>query len=737
MASNFLNAFTMESLLRNLTQQVTCSICLDTYNQPKTISCLHTFCCQCLENHARASHRRGKFRCPECQAQIDLPEGNRFDTLPTSFFHNSLLSLLAVRQSGDGSSITCGNCKKRSSDVHYCFDCARFMCPDCLNAHEVMRTAFEGHKVMPVKDFRTEDYETLLKRQPFCSQQYHEREVTRFFCLPCQSCVCHACIVTDHRNHEVILLDKAANNEKDNIMAEAAATRENEKALKDVIRKFDETISTLEANVAIAKSGISQAAETMITKIREREREMIDSVDTTHVTRQEKIISAKEKAESLLKQMLQAVEFTHNLVQRSLSSDIMQNKETLKHRFQELRDIEMPKHHETSFITFTAASVEDLKLGDIATEEDDDSQYTLEGLDQTLQAGLAAAELLCPRKLECEISNQAGLKNQIEILIEPTEDVTNVIVSEKGNGKFKVNFTPKVPGAYNIEVKINDDKLPNCPFTTQVKERELVVVAELNLKLFQGDELRCPFGIAVNTTGKMAISDYEGHCVYIFDKEGNCLRKIGSQGANTGQFFYPYGLLYLNDNEILIADQGNSRIQQVDVQTGTVVKSFGIPGKAKGEFSNPVDVCLDEQRRIVVTELGNDRIQVMTQQGETITMFGDSGPEKLNHPRSCILYKNMFFVADGGNNCIKVFDQSGTFLYKFGQLKWPQGTLLDSSNNLLVCDWGNRRLQQFSLDGRFTGKTITDIPSAVGIATTPEERILVTSAADKKVYILK
>ena len=92
------------------------------------------------------SHRQGKFRCPECQAQIDLPEGHRFDALPTSFFHNSLLSLLAVRQSRDGSSITCGNCNKRSSDANYCFDCARFMCPDCLSAHEVMRAAFEGHK---------------------------------------------------------------------------------------------------------------------------------------------------------------------------------------------------------------------------------------------------------------------------------------------------------------------------------------------------------------------------------------------------------------------------------------------------------------------------------------------------------------------------------------------------------------------------------------------------------------
>ena len=99
-----------------------------------------------------------------------------------------------------------------------------------------------------LEEFQTKDYEALLKRQPYCSEQYHEREITRFFCLSCQSCVCHACIVTDHQSHKVILLDKAANSEKGNIMAEAAATKENEKTLKDVIRKFEETISKLETN---------------------------------------------------------------------------------------------------------------------------------------------------------------------------------------------------------------------------------------------------------------------------------------------------------------------------------------------------------------------------------------------------------------------------------------------------------------------------------------------------------
>ena len=51
-----------------------------------------------------------------------------------------------------------------------------------------------------------------------------------------------------------------------------------------------------------------------------------------------------------------------------------------------------------------------------------------------------------------------------------------VMLSEKQDGNLQLKFTPKVPSVYSIEVMINGDTLPTCPFTMQVKERELVVV---------------------------------------------------------------------------------------------------------------------------------------------------------------------------------------------------------------------------------------------------------------------
>ena len=132
----------------------------------------------------------------------------------------------------------------------------------------------------------------------------------------------------------------------------------------------------------------------------------------------------------------------------------------------------------------------------------------------------------------------------------------------------------------------------------------------------------------------------------------------------------------------------------------------------------------------------------MSREGDTISIFGDSGSEKLDYPTCCIPYKNMFLVSDRDTKCIKVFDQAGNFLYKFGKqgnqdgqfiMSW--GMHVDNSSNLLVCD--SKRVQQFSLDGRFTGKTITYLSEPTKIATAPDGRILVTSENARKVYILK
>ena len=621
-----------------------------------------------MEEHARKTHRQGKFRCPECQAEIDLPEGNRFDRLTTSFIHNSLLGLL-----------------------------------------------------------ETEDREVLLK-PPFCSQ--HKKERLRYFCSSCEACICPVCFAEDHRGHDFDVIEKAVQEDKKYIMLNVDTIKEKANLFREEIRKSQKTSEDVEMIIAIAKQQVSEAAQHMITKTRQQEKQLLESLEMTRKKRIERINSAKHELESLVKQMNQAVQFAENLVQRSSALDIIQTMTALKQKFEELRGVEVPKHHQTTFAKFNAASQQDLKLGFIQLA----AKSTVEGLDQTFQAGVEAEFTLCPNTTEGEINNQADLNDQVEFLIKPIKDVTNVTVHEKGDGNLTVKFTPIVPGAYSVEVKINGEKLSTSPFPLAVKERQLVVVGELDLKFNQGQEFKRQTGIAVNTQGDIAVVDNLGHCVFVFNKEGNCSKQIGKEGTHPGQFKYPYDVLFLNNNELLIADQANNRIQHINIQTGSVVKTFGKKGEGKGHFNTPLSICLDDTERIVVTEFNNNRVQVMSKEGEALFTIGDSGPERLSEPYCCISYKNIFLVTERDNHAIKAFDSSNTFLYQFGekgnqdgQFNGACGMCFDGSNNLLVCDYDNNRVQQFSLDGRFTGKTAIPLQSPSDIVTAPDGRILVTS----------
>ena len=153
---------------------------------------------------------------------------------------------------------------------------------------------------------------------------------------------------------------------------------------------------------------------------------------------------------------------------------------------------------------------------------------------------------------------------------------------------------------------------------------------------------------------------------------------------------------------------------------------------------------MDGDGRVVVAEFENNRIQVLTKDGKPVFKFGDNGPEKLDQPTGCVYYKNIFIVSDSFNHCLKLFDNYGKFLYKIGekggadgQISLPWGLCIEKFTSLLVCDRSNGRIVQFTVEGHFSGKTVTKIGNPRAIVSTPDGRILVSDWTVNKIYVLK
>ena len=172
------------TLMDNLKEEVSCSVCMQLYREPKQLPCLHIFCLECLNNIVRTSARHGKIKCPLCQIEVAVPERGTMKTLPSCFYLKNMLDILAIKECST-SKVTCGNCEKKSEEASYCFHCGGFWCNACLDAHNILRANRE-HRVLALKDFQEKDFEVVLKRPAFCQKELHENEVLKFYCKMCE-----------------------------------------------------------------------------------------------------------------------------------------------------------------------------------------------------------------------------------------------------------------------------------------------------------------------------------------------------------------------------------------------------------------------------------------------------------------------------------------------------------------------------------------------------------------------
>ena len=132
-----------------------CSICEERYSHPRVLPCLHSFCSACLEKEisenspATAQERLtqalapcpGTITCPSCKQETRLGSKG-IGELPLDYVMMNMLDMAAIAER----QIICTSCKAKDKAVARCSDCANFLCPNCVTAHQYMR-CFESHKV--------------------------------------------------------------------------------------------------------------------------------------------------------------------------------------------------------------------------------------------------------------------------------------------------------------------------------------------------------------------------------------------------------------------------------------------------------------------------------------------------------------------------------------------------------------------------------------------------------------
>ena len=307
--------------------------------------------------------------------------------------------------------------------------------------------------------------------------------------------------------------------------------------------------------------------------------------------------------------------------------------------------------------------------------------------------------------------------------------------------RYTVSYKAVTRGKHNLHVQVNGQEISGSPFIITVYPDP----TQLGCPLRTVPGLDMPYGIAINTSGEIVISEAGSHKVSIFDiqlqkvltfgshgerdhqmtspagiatddkdniyvtsehklqkftSRGELIKCVRREGRKEGEFNDPRGIT-VHNSEVYVCDRNNHRIQVFD-QELNFMRSIGSYGKGKGKFDAPQDVEFDTAGNMYVAEFGNTRVQVMDRYGQFIRLFDEKGEGKLGGPSGLHIADRFLYVTDFFSHCIMVYETTGKFVATFcqhgradGELYGPHCITSFVNGFLYVCDHWNNRVQIF------------------------------------------
>ena len=464
----------IKTLLDNLHDELSCSVCMCTFTDPKQLPCLHSFCLHCLNGIQRTSGVRSKITCPECRRQFEIPGSGNPTDLPTNFRINSLLDVLTIKECSTAN-VKCGNCDKRSAQTLYCFQCCSFWCEECILAHNIIRTNKE-HKTLALKDFQEQDFEAVLKRPAFCQKKHHEKEELKFFCKSCKVAICNTCAVTLHEGHGKMPLREATDARKIHINSVITSLKDKMEEKRRAIEQFNQKSMEVQAKVADVKSQVQTNVDQMIAIIEARKQDVFDAVEYQAKKSLETLSQKKGKVENQVKIIESAIEQTESLMKRNFSTEILGFNEAFDKTLQEQGIQENHDTECTPRFSFTKSE----KLINVLNSEGIDNVKTVFSETKSQQPEAKGKE-------------------------------SKVIDGSKG---------------------ANDR---DSPLEAQVQTKRYIPELSFGLKGESVGMLNQPWGVAVNDQDEIAVTDLGNNRVSVFSSDGTHLRSFGREGKNNGE----------------------------------------------------------------------------------------------------------------------------------------------------------------------------------------------------------
>ena len=184
--------------------------------------------------------------------------------------------------------------------------------------------------------------------------------------------------------------------------------------------------------------------------------------------------------------------------------------------------------------------------------------------------------------------------------------------------------------------------------------------------------LICGTGLATSTDPN-ATTGSPDHRVLLVDRSGKIIWQYGQTGvagSDANQLNTPVCAVFLPYGHILITDQGNHRVIEVSLVTKQIVwqhGTTGVSGTRSNHLNSPNSAEWLDNGNILIADQGNDRVIEVNRRHRIVWRYGDTDdPNVLNGPAfACRLPNNHTLITDSGNNRILEVNRRGRTVMEY------------------------------------------------------------------------
>ncbi|XP_067950148.1 brain tumor protein-like isoform X2 [Watersipora subatra] len=739
--------------LLSTTLSTKCNVCFDTYTFPKVLECFHTFCQVCLEKQSVVNQT---IQCPDCQFVSSIPSGG-LSCLPADYAINAVLE-----PRGDSALVNCTGCKSRDTGaIASCHDCANYLCPNCVTAHKFMH-CFEGHRVQTLEHLENSESEDGLGKAVYCEE--HKVKALKTFCKDCDVPLCELC-ESVHKLHNTELLAECSPGLLDEMRHMVGSAKVKANHIRSSKKGVEHSSNRLVVQFERAQAEVKETFAFYKTALEDRQEEILKELESTYKTKQVTLRGQVASMQSYIDRLYMGCEFIDKLIKHAPATEALSQKKLVSSRVKELLAFQPDDSNALSsgrsdleFVSNFQAIQVGVKntfgyVRHASSEGSAKPQPIARPIHYSVPLTRSVSKTL-NNSLDNIVSGKFGgsntsLSSLNGFSFNSTAETTAAAAYEAWPTTLDTNSQRSIttaPELFPLTVGIGTPEITDgmnrlganfYPPKSQIKRQKMIYHCKFGEFGVLEGQFTEPSGVAVNAQNDIIVADTNNHRIQIFDKEGRFKFQFGECGKRDGQLLYPNRVAVVKQTgDIVVTERSPTHQVQIFNQYGQFVRKFGA-----NVLQHPRGVTVDHMGRIIIVECKVMRVIIFDLFGNMLQKFSCS--KHLEFPNGVVVNdQEEIFISDNRAHCVKVFNYQGLFTRQIGGegiSNYPIGVGINSAGDILIADnHNNFNLTVFNQDGQIQNALESKVKHAqcFDVALLDDNSIVLASK-DYRLYIYR